>query len=104
MTAHAALLPDGRLHLQHGPIDCLCRAWGPAPEVHAAYTQAATAFAPVLATLCRELPLLRTPLPTPPPRGPVARAMHAACVAVGEEQERLGRCPRPRRRAKHAGA
>ena len=80
MSAQVALLPDGRLHLQHGPIDCLCRAWGEAGEVRAAYAQAAGAFASVLPALCDELALLRTPLPAAPPRGPVARAMHDACA------------------------
>lgn len=80
MTAQIALLTDGRLHLQHGPIDCLCRAWGEADEVRAAYAQAAAAFPEVLPALCRELVLLRTPLPSLPPRGPVAHAMHAACA------------------------
>jgi ApbE superfamily uncharacterized protein (UPF0280 family) len=80
MSAVAALLPDGRLHLQHGPIDCLCRAWGSPEDVRAAYRQAGAFFATVLDGLCDELPLLRTALPTPPPSGPVARAMHAACM------------------------
>ncbi|MDE2197646.1 MAG: UPF0280 family protein [Rhodospirillales bacterium] len=80
MSAVAALLADGRLHLQHGPIDCLCRAWGPADEVQAAYRQAAAAFDTVLDDLCAELALLRTPLPAARPRGAVAAAMHAACL------------------------
>jgi ApbE superfamily uncharacterized protein (UPF0280 family) len=80
MSAVAALLPDGRLHLHHGPIDCLCRAWGAPEEVRAAYRQAGAFFATVLANLCDELPLLRAALPTPPPSGAVARAMHAACM------------------------
>jgi len=79
VSALVALLPDGRLHLQHGPIDCICRAWGDAPEVTEAYRQAAAAFAAVLADLCAELPLLRTPLPNRRPTGPVAQAMHDAC-------------------------
>jgi hypothetical protein len=79
MSAIAALLPDGRLHLQHGPIDCLCRAWGDPGEVRAAYGQAAVFFAGVLDDLCAELPVLRSPLPAPLPTGSVARAMHAAC-------------------------
>ena len=53
-----ALLPDGRLHLQHGPIDCLCRAWGEAAEVRAAYAQAGEAFPAILPALCAELPAL----------------------------------------------
>ena len=75
-----ALLPDGRLHLQHGPIDCLCRAWGEAAEVRAAYAQAGEAFPAILPALCAELPALRAPLPSAPPSGAVARAMHAACA------------------------
>jgi ApbE superfamily uncharacterized protein (UPF0280 family) len=84
MTAVAALLPDGRLHLQHGPIDCLCRAWGEPEEVRAAYEQAARFFTTVLDDLCTELPVLRTPLPTQPPVGAVARAMHAACLPFAD--------------------
>jgi uncharacterized protein len=84
MSAIAALLPDGRLHLQHGPIDCLCRAWGDPAEVRAAYAQAARFFASVLENLCIELPLLRTPLPTHPPTGQVARAMHAAVTPYAD--------------------
>jgi ApbE superfamily uncharacterized protein (UPF0280 family) len=84
MTAVAALLPDGRLHLQHGPIDCLCRAWGEPNEVRAAYRQAARFFTTVLEDLCTELPLLRTALPTQPPVGAIARAMHTACLPFAD--------------------
>jgi hypothetical protein len=84
MSAVAALLPDGRLHLHHGPIDCLCRAWGTPEEVRAAYDQAAAFFANVLDDLCAELPLLRSVLPTHPPTGWVARAMHAACMPFSD--------------------
>jgi ApbE superfamily uncharacterized protein (UPF0280 family) len=84
MSAVAALLRDGRLHLQHGPIDCLCRAWGGPDAVRAAHAAAATAFAPLLDALCAELPRLRTPLPAPPPLGAVARAMHAACAPFAD--------------------
>ena len=84
MSAHAALLPDGRLHLQHGPIDCLCQAWGAPAEVRAAYQQAAVFFATVMADLCNELALLRQPLPSPPPVGAVARAMHDACMPFAD--------------------
>jgi hypothetical protein len=80
MTATAALLPGGRLHLQHGPIDAILQAWGEAGEVRAAHEQATSAFADVLPRLCAELPLLRTPLPAPVPEGPVARRMHAAAL------------------------
>ena len=68
------------LRLRHGPIDCLCRAWGEPGEIRAAYAQARQAFATILPALCAELPHLRTHLPSPPPNGAVARAMHAACT------------------------
>ena len=76
-----ATLPDGRLHLQHGPIDLVIEAWGASAEVEAAYEQAWARFQDVLQTLVSELPLLRAPLRDPHPlaRGPVARRMIAAC-------------------------
>ncbi len=80
MSHHAVRLPDGRLHLQHGPIDCLCRAEGDADEVARAYAQAQAAFPAILPSLCAELPHLRAPLPSPPPTGAIARAMHAATL------------------------
>eukprot|EP01035_Chromulina_nebulosa_P003783 gene3783-5175_t len=76
----ACSMPVDRLHLHHGPIDLICRAWGAPDEVEAAYAQASRAFAPVLGRLCEELKLLRTLLPAPRPLGPVARAMHDACL------------------------
>lgn len=82
--AQIALLRDGRLHLQHGPIDCLCRAWGEPVEIAAAYRQAAAVFPAILPELCDELPRLRAPLPSAPPTGPVARAMHAACAPFAD--------------------
>jgi ApbE superfamily uncharacterized protein (UPF0280 family) len=84
MTAIATLLPDGRLHLQHGPIDCLCRAWGEPDQIARAYAQASEAFPDILPTLCAELPALRTPLPSLPPAGDIARAMHAACAPFAD--------------------
>lgn len=84
MRAVAALLPDGRLHLQHGPIDCLCRAWGRPEQVRAAYSKAANAFPAILPALCAELTHLRTPLPSSPPRGSVTRVMHNACAPFAD--------------------
>jgi hypothetical protein len=75
-----ALLADGRLHLQHGPIDCLVRAWGRADEVRQAYAQAADVFPSLLPALCGELSILRQPLPSMRPGGQVARAMHDAAA------------------------
>jgi len=84
MSALAAMLPGGRLHLQHGPIDAIVQAWGDAAEVRRAQAQAAAAFGDVLPRLCAELPRLRAPLPAPPPEGPVARRMHAACLPFAD--------------------
>ena len=79
--AGAARLADGRLHLQHGPIDLVIEAWGESAEVAAAYQQASARFQNLLEVLVQELPQLRTPLGEAYPllRGPVARRMLAAC-------------------------
>lgn len=76
----AALLPDGRLHLQHGPIDLIVGAVGEASEVQLAYRQICAAFDGVLDKLVSELPLLRAPIGGTKPRaeGPIARRMIAA--------------------------
>ena len=77
----AVLLADGRLHLQHGPIDLIIEAWGERKEVEIAYQQAIARFDDVLEVLVQELVQLRTPLCDVHPllRGPVARRMLAAC-------------------------
>lgn len=59
-SAMAALLPNGRLHLQHGPIDIVAEAFGEASDVRAGYARAAARFATVLEELVAELPALRT--------------------------------------------
>jgi ApbE superfamily uncharacterized protein (UPF0280 family) len=75
-----ALLPDDRLHLQHGPIDVVARAWGPAKELAAAYEQAWIRFETVLDELVGELARLRQPVGGTYPHfdGKVARRMAAA--------------------------
>ncbi len=75
-----AHLPDGRLHLQHGPIDLVIEAWGAPTEIRAAYAQAWRRFEPLLDELVAELPMLRAPLGSAHPlaRGAVARRMVAA--------------------------
>jgi ApbE superfamily uncharacterized protein (UPF0280 family) len=80
MSDVAARLADGRLHLQHGPIDLIIEAFGAACEVEAAYRQAIDRFGDILPTLVRELPLLRRPVDAVYPlmQGPVARRMAAA--------------------------
>lgn len=70
-----AWLPGGRLHLQHGPIDLICEAFGAVTAT--AYRAAATRFAPILDELVAELPRLRRPLHGPFD-GTVARRMAAA--------------------------
>jgi uncharacterized protein len=77
----ARLLPDGRLHLQHGPIDLIIEAFGDEAEVALAYRQAWLRFQDILAALVDELPLLRRAVDDihPGVAGPVARRMLAAC-------------------------
>jgi ApbE superfamily uncharacterized protein (UPF0280 family) len=76
----AARFPDGRLHLQHGPIDLIVEAFGARAEVEAAYRQAIDRFGDILPTLVRELPTLRRPVDGAYPllQGPVARRMAEA--------------------------
>lgn len=72
----ARMLPDGqRLHLQHGPIDLIIRAYGLKAEVQAAYDQATEFFQTVLTDLVMVLPTLRQPVTTQSPFGPVADRM-----------------------------
>jgi ApbE superfamily uncharacterized protein (UPF0280 family) len=80
MAALRARLPDGRLHLQHGPIDLVIQAWGPAEQIEGAYAQAWERFQDILERLVSELELLRSPVGEAYPlaRGPVARRMVAA--------------------------
>ncbi len=80
MSAVAARFPDGRLHLQHGPIDLIIEAFGAASEVERAYAQAIDRFGDILPTLVRELPTLRRPVGDAHPllQGPVARRMAEA--------------------------
>jgi len=50
-----------RLHLSHGPIDIVLKAWGSVDAVQAAYAAAARRFPTILPELCDELAALRTP-------------------------------------------
>ena len=74
------MLPDGRLHLQHGPIDLILGADADPAARRAAFRAAATRFATVLGELCAELAGLRAEAGPGAPllRGPVARRMAAA--------------------------
>ncbi len=70
----ASRLSDGRLHLQHGPIDLVILG------SEAEYERAALRFRTVLEELVAELPLLRAPVgdACPLARGAVARRMVSA--------------------------
>lgn len=76
MTVQVQILADGRLHLNHGPIDLICQAWGNAGAVQAGYARGVARFRALLDELVAELPALR--LPVSAPQGIVARRMVAA--------------------------
>jgi uncharacterized protein len=57
--ASAFRLSDGRLHLQHGPIDLICECFGSKYLVEAAYQRATARFQSVLDELVSELAALR---------------------------------------------
>ncbi len=82
MTAQRMLLPDGRWHFQHGPIDIVIGAEGDDAAVRAAHAQAWARFTPLLDELVDELPRLRQPVKAGPCplRGVVARRMWQACA------------------------
>lgn len=69
-------LPDGRLHLHHGPIDLILQGWGDPRALQAGYAAAVARFETILTELVAELPALRAE--TAPLSGPVAQAMAAA--------------------------
>lgn len=80
------VLPDGcRRHLQHGPIDIVLEAFGPAVERTKAYDQAWQRFHTILDELTAELPLLRRAVDGADSalQGAVARRMHAVCRPHG---------------------
>ena len=59
----SALFDDGRLHLQHGPIDLIIEAFSDdSLEIAMAYEQASMRFSGLLSSLVLELKMLRTPL------------------------------------------
>jgi ApbE superfamily uncharacterized protein (UPF0280 family) len=76
MKAQAAMLPGGRLHLSHGPIDLIIGADGARDN---AFRAACARFETVLQELSAELPLLRHPLSTKP-LGKIARRMYRAAL------------------------
>ena len=71
----SAVLADGRLHLQHGPIDLIIGVTG--GDVAAAYGRAEVRFDGILAGLVTELPGLRS-VDGGPFKGAIAQGMDAA--------------------------
>lgn len=81
--AFAALLPGGRLHLQHGPIDIVAQSFGDPQAVRAAYSRAAARFSTVLDELVAELPALRRVDATV--KGKIGRLMASAVAPFRPE-------------------
>lgn len=79
MGAQRMLLGDGRLHLQHGPMDIVIGADGEPAAVQQAHEAAWQRFRGLLQELVDELPALRAPVHGEcPVRGVVARRMWQA--------------------------
>ncbi len=72
-------LTGDRLHLSHGPIDVVLKAFGTSDAVLGAHRAAARRFATILPELCAELAALRAPAGTAEPQSPVGRRMAEAC-------------------------
>jgi uncharacterized protein len=73
-------LSSDRLHLQHGPIDIVLRAWGGPDDVAAAYHAGIQRFETVLGELVSELATLRRPMADGHPVcGAIADRMVSAC-------------------------
>jgi len=87
VRAQIQFLPDGRLHLQDGPIDLIVQAYGSGENVAAAYAAASRRFVSVLDELCGELALLRkraTP-ESRTPQGCIAQRMMEAVMPFARE-------------------
>jgi uncharacterized protein len=73
-------LSQNRLHLQHGPIDLVLKAWGDPASVATAEAAAWSRFQSILGELVAELPALRCPIVHDAPVESVSgRRMKAAC-------------------------
>jgi ApbE superfamily uncharacterized protein (UPF0280 family) len=83
------MLAGGALHMQHGPIDLVLKAWGEAAAIDRALEAAWQRFGSILPALCDELPELRQPVTARnrivPMRSPVGRRMVAACLPLSAE-------------------
>ena len=85
--ATASWLGGDRLFLQHGPINLIVRAGGPAPAVEDAYETLTGIFPVWLGEVVEELPRLRSheSAHLSLPAGPIARRMVAAVRACTDE-------------------
>jgi len=80
MAAQRTLLPDGRWHFQHGPMDIVIGASGRPASVEAAHAAAWARFTGMLDELVQELAMLRQPVHGDCPlQGSIARRMWHAC-------------------------
>ena len=82
LPAQRTALDACRWHWSHGPIDIVAEAHGDADAVATAHEAAWKRFGVLLSELVNERALLRQPVGNSvnPFKGPVARAMWAACV------------------------
>lgn len=78
-------LEGGRLHMQHGPIDVVLKAWGAETELARAYDAAIGRFEMLLVELTGELDELRLPMSGKPfAATPVGLRMLRACAVFPE--------------------
>lgn len=82
--AIAAVLPDGRLHLQHGPIDLIIAVEGPGRE--AALDRAVLRFETILTDLTRSLDLWTRAYDRQAPSCPVSERMLAAVAPLAADR------------------
>ena len=89
--AQRGVLPGGRWHFQHGPIDIVIGAEGDPDAVQAAHAAAWGRFVAVLDGLVAELPQLRLPVDGAAQacglRGDIARRMWSACAPLVAEAQ-----------------
>lgn len=80
MTSQYKVLPDGRMHFSHGPIDLVIQADGQTEAVRAAHLRAWRRFQTVLPELVSELDELKRPVgESHDMHGRIARRMWSAC-------------------------
>ncbi|MEL7150571.1 MAG: UPF0280 family protein [Pseudomonadota bacterium] len=82
--AQSAFLPDGRLHLHHGPIDLIISAEG--PDASEAFESAERRFSTVLTDLMQHLPDLTRAFEGQSPNDPIAERMVSAVAPLAPDQ------------------